>query len=83
MMDKAIGLLGPDIELFKHFMFELGEPHADYGVQQELFPRMGLGLLVSISSLLGVGFTDKVRDAWIEVCGILPRSLVCILYFSP
>ena len=39
MIDKALGMLGPDIELLTEILMELGVKHVAYGVKPEYFPR--------------------------------------------
>lgn len=38
MIDKALGMLGPDIELLTEILLELGQKHVAYGVKPEYFP---------------------------------------------
>jgi hypothetical protein len=41
MLDSALGMLGPDIELLTEIMYELGVKHVRYGVTPKMFPIMG------------------------------------------
>jgi hypothetical protein len=38
MIDKALGMLGPDIELLTEILLDLGKKHVNYGVKPEFFP---------------------------------------------
>jgi hemoglobin-like flavoprotein len=41
MIEQAIGLLGPNIELLTDILIELGEKHATFGVKDSHYPAMG------------------------------------------
>jgi hemoglobin-like flavoprotein len=41
MIEQAIGLLGPNIELLIGILIELGEKHATFGVKDSHYPAMG------------------------------------------
>ena len=76
MIDKALGMLGPDIELLTEILLDLGAKHVSYGVKPEYFPSMGRALVHAVKSALGDGFTDDVKDAWIEVYGALSYDMI-------
>ena len=76
MIDKALGMLGPDIELLTDILMELGKKHVGYGVKPEYFPSMGRALIHSVQSVLGDRFTDEIKDAWIEVYGALSYDMI-------
>jgi hemoglobin-like flavoprotein len=77
MIDKALGMLGPDIELLTEILMDLGANHASYGVQPEYFVSMGRALLASIKEQLGDGvYTEEVKDAWVEVYGALSYDMI-------
>jgi hemoglobin-like flavoprotein len=77
MIDKALGMLGPDIELLTEILLELGKKHVDYGVKPEYFPSMGRALIHSVQSVLGNdAFTEDVKDAWVEVYGALSYDMI-------
>ena len=72
MIDKALGMLGPDIELLTEILMDLGVKHVSYGVKPEYFPSMGRALIHAVESLLPeADFNRDVKDAWIEVYGAL------------
>ena len=64
MLDTALNMLGPDIELLTEIMEELGEKHIRYGVKAEMFGVMGEALIHTLDAILGDDFTDQVREAW-------------------
>jgi hypothetical protein len=76
MIDKALGMLGPDIELLTEILLDLGAKHVTYGVKPEYFPSMGRALLFAVKEKLGDDYTDEVKDAWVEVYGALSYDMI-------
>ena len=76
MIDKALSMLGPDIEILTEILMELGEKHVKYGVKPEYFPSMGRALIESIQELLGDSFTDDIKGDWLEVYGALSYDMI-------
>mmetsp|Transcript_28200 Transcript_28200/g.43443 ORF Transcript_28200/g.43443 Transcript_28200/m.43443 type:complete len:163 (-) Transcript_28200:121-609(-) len=76
MIDKALGMLGPDIELLTEILLDLGKKHVNYGVKPEYFPSMGRALIHSVQTVLGDGFTEDMKDAWVEVYGALSYDMI-------
>ncbi|KAG7351702.1 globin-like protein [Nitzschia inconspicua] len=77
MIDKALGMLGPDIELLTEILLELGQKHVSYGVRPEYFPSMGRALIHAIQSILDESrFTPDVKDSWVEVYGALSYDMI-------
>mmetsp|Transcript_6563 Transcript_6563/g.13078 ORF Transcript_6563/g.13078 Transcript_6563/m.13078 type:complete len:158 (+) Transcript_6563:160-633(+) len=66
MLDTALNMLGPDIELLTEILIELGEKHVRYGVKPEMFPVMGDALVHTLNECLGDDFPDEIREAWKE-----------------
>lgn len=64
MLDSALNLVGPDIELLTEILHDLGSKHVRYGVQPEMFPVMGECLIESLKDSLGEKFDDRTREAW-------------------
>jgi hemoglobin-like flavoprotein len=64
MLDTALNMLGPDIELLTEIMEELGVKHIRYGVKPEMFQMMGEALMVTLEQVLGVEYNDAVKEAW-------------------
>jgi hemoglobin-like flavoprotein len=44
----------------------LGTRHIKYGVLPKHYPMVGNSLLKSLASSLGTGWTNEVKQAWIE-----------------
>jgi methyl-accepting chemotaxis protein len=77
MIDKALGMLGPDIELLTEILMDLGIKHVRYGVKPEYFPSMGRSLIYTVESLLDSDdFSRDVKDAWVEVYGALSYDMI-------
>jgi hemoglobin-like flavoprotein len=76
MIDKALGMLGPDIELLTEILLDLGQKHVNYGVKPEYFPSMGRALIHSVQSVLKDNFSEDIKDAWVEVYGALSYDMI-------
>lgn len=76
MIDTALNMLGPDVELLTEIMTELGQKHVKYGVKPEYFPKMGVALVETLAELLGDRFTEPVRAAWIVTYNALSGDMV-------
>ena len=76
MIDKALGMLGPDIELLTEILLDLGAKHVGYGVKPEYFPSMGRALIHAVKETLGDKFSDETKDAWVEVYGALSYDMI-------
>jgi hemoglobin-like flavoprotein len=66
MVDRAVGLLGPDIELLTEILMELGLQHHKFGVESSFYPPMGQALIATMEELLGDKFNVETREAWSE-----------------
>jgi hemoglobin-like flavoprotein len=64
MLDLAVHMLGPDMEIVEEAMFELGASHAKYGMQPKQFDVMGESLEYALQGLLGSNFTPAIKQAW-------------------
>ena len=76
MIDKALGMLGPDIELLTEILLDLGAKHVGYGVKPEYFPSMGRALIFAVKEQLDDKFTEETKDAWVEVYGALSYDMI-------
>lgn len=67
MVDRAVGLLGPDSELLAEALLELGEKHSKFGVESSFYPPMGLALIETLEDILGADvFTEEIKHSWFE-----------------
>lgn len=77
MIDKALSMLGPDIEILTEILLELGEKHVRYGVKPEYFPSMGRALIETIQEHLGEkDFNVETKSDWVEVYGALSYDMI-------
>jgi hemoglobin-like flavoprotein len=76
MLDMALNMLGPDIELLTEIMTELGIKHVRYGVKPEMFPIMGEALIYTLQTILKSGFTERINEAWIEIYSALSQDMI-------
>jgi hemoglobin-like flavoprotein len=76
MIDTALNMLGPDIELLTEIMHDLGRKHIRYGVKPEFFPIMGEALVCALQDALGGGFTETIKASWIETYDALSGDMI-------
>lgn len=77
MLDSALNLLGPDIELLTEILMDLGVKHERYGVQPEMFVVMRDSLLVVLETLLPKEyFRPATREAWQETFDELCQDMI-------
>ena len=76
MLDKALGLLGPDAELLTEIMADLGKKHVTFGIEDPSYYKiMGESLFVALGELLGSHFSPKVQESWTVVYGELSGAM--------
>lgn len=80
MLDTALELLGPDIEMLTDILLDLGVKHRRYGVKPEMFGIMGKALIAMLEKILGPkgSFNDAVREAWIETYGEISNDMIMV-----
>ena len=76
MLDTALNMVGPDIELLTEIMHELGAKHVRYGVKPEMFPIMGEAIITALKSSLNDKFTTSIEEAWKETFSELSGDMV-------
>jgi hemoglobin-like flavoprotein len=76
MVDRALGMLGPDIEILTEILLELGEKHVAYGVKPEYFPSMGRALIDTMQEVMENDFTEELKADWNEVYGALSYDMI-------
>jgi hemoglobin-like flavoprotein len=76
MVDRAVGLLGPDIELLTDILLELGNSHFKFGVQASFYPPMGSALIATLANMLGDKFTHEIKDSWLECYQALAYDMI-------
>ncbi len=76
MVDRALNLLGPDIELLTDIMLELGEQHYKFGVEASYYPPMGHALIKTLEIFLGNNFTHEMKNSWLEIYQALAYDMI-------
>jgi hemoglobin-like flavoprotein len=76
MLDTALNMLGPDIELLTEIMTKLGDKHVRYGVTSEMFPIMGDALIHTFETILKADFTEPVKEAWLQTYSALSQDML-------
>ena len=76
MLDTALNMLGPDIELLTEILTDLGVKHQRYGVKPEMFAVMGDSLVNMLGQILGSSFDDSTREAWVETYAELSNDMI-------
>jgi hemoglobin-like flavoprotein len=65
MMEMAIDLLGPDLDLVSEQLLELGGRHSRYGVTRAQFDIVGEGLIIALEDTLPAEiFKEKHKNSW-------------------
>ncbi|CAB9520150.1 symbiotic hemoglobin [Seminavis robusta] len=77
MLDRALGLLGPDEELLLEILERLGKTHARIGVHPQYFPFMEEALLETLQECLGSNsFTPELEHNWKLVYAVLSGNII-------
>jgi methyl-accepting chemotaxis protein len=77
MLDTALNMLGPDIELLTEILDSLGAKHVRYGVKPAFFPDMGEALIITLEETLGKDvMTDAVKLSWAETYEALSAIMI-------
>ena len=75
MIGSALGLLDRPAELLPVLRM-LGSRHQGYGVQERHYAVVGGALLKTLEQGLGAAFTVEVREAWVELYGVISRTMM-------
>lgn len=63
-IDQAIACLGPDLDVLKQDLKDLGRRHFSFGVDSGYLPIMERSVLHAIEELTNGNLTDEDRKAW-------------------
>jgi len=55
---------------------QLGARHGGYGVKASHYATVGTALIRTLEQGLGVAFTDEVRQAWVELYGVISSTMI-------
>jgi hypothetical protein len=76
MVDRALDLLGPDIELLTEILLDLGRSHSRFGVEASFYPPMGQALIRTMEEMLGDTYTPAIKDAWVKCYQALAYDMI-------
>ncbi|CAB9528302.1 Leghemoglobin Lb120 [Seminavis robusta] len=77
MLDRALNMLGPDVELLGEILSDLGKKHARMGVKESYFPFMGEALIETLRETLGAStFTPEIEASWKAVYDGLSTAMI-------
>jgi hemoglobin-like flavoprotein len=75
MIGSALALLDcPDTLL--PVLRQLGARHAGYGVKESHYATVGGALIQTLEQGLGDAFTDDVRQAWVDLYGVISSTMI-------
>ena len=75
MIAGALRLLDRPAELL-HVLRSLGGRHASYGVRDSHYATVGAALILTLEQGLDEAFTDEVKDAWIDLYGVISATMM-------
>jgi len=75
MIGSALGLLDRPAALMPVLRM-LGSRHVGYGVKDRHYDTVGAALLKTLEQGLGTAFTTDVRDAWVDLYGVISRTMI-------
>eukprot|EP00980_Cylindrotheca_fusiformis_P006132 scaffold1319_cov126-Cylindrotheca_fusiformis.AAC.21 len=76
MVDRAVDMLGPDVELLTEILLDLGVSHSRFGVEASFYPPMGQALISTLEEMLGEDFTTEKKDSWLECYAALSYDMM-------
>lgn len=75
-VNVAVGMLQPDLDGVVVVLKDLGKKHKRYGVLEAHYPVVGEALIGTLSDALGDAFTPDVKDAWVELYGVISSTMI-------
>ena len=75
MIASALDLLDRPATLLP-VLRQLGARHAGYGVKEGHYATVGGALIRTLEQGLGVSFTDAVRQAWVDLYGVISSTMI-------
>ena len=64
-----------DLDTLVPIVQKLGRDHIKYGVEDKHYETVGSSLIETLEAGLGDAFTPDVKDAWVEVYGVLSTTM--------
>ncbi|CAN5492220.1 globin family protein [soil metagenome] len=75
MIGSALGLLDRPAALLP-VLRSLGARHVPYGVRDAHYATVGAALIKTLGQGLGDAFTSEVREAWIDLYGVISATMI-------
>lgn len=76
MLDKAVNMLGPDLEPALISLSALGGRHFEYGVLPAHYGIVGEALLCTLKTALGDKWTPRVENGWTIIYGMMSTAMI-------
>ena len=80
--ERLMGMIGSALTLLDRpaalgsVLHLLGSRHKGYGVQDKHYATVGGALIKTLEQGLGEAFTGEVRGAWVELYGVISRTML-------
>ncbi len=80
--ERLMGMIGSALTLLDRpaalgsVLRLLGSRHKGYGVQEKHYATVGGALIKTLEQGLGDAFTSEVRSAWVELYGVISRTML-------
>ena len=75
MIGSALGLLDRPATLLP-VLRQLGARHGGYGVKDSHYATVSAALIQTLEQGLGAAFTDEVRQAWVDLYGVISSTMI-------
>jgi hemoglobin-like flavoprotein len=76
MLDAAVHMLGPDLDLVTETLEGFGARHVQYGVIPDHYPIVGEALLSTLEAALGDAWTDGVKLGWSTIFSFVSSTMI-------
>jgi len=77
MLDMAVDMLGPDMDVVESQLYDSGVMHKRFGVTPVHFEKMGEALIYTLQRILGKrSFTDKTQQSWKEIYNFMSMTMI-------
>ena len=79
---RLMGMIGSALQLLDRpaallpVLRSLGARHAGYQVRPEHYDTVGTALILTLEQGLGAAFTPEARAAWVELYGVIARTML-------
>ena len=79
---RLMGMIGSALQLLDRpaalmpVLRSLGARHAGYRVREEHYDTVGAALILTLEQGLGAAFTAEARAAWIDLYGVIARTML-------